>query len=87
MLSGRAGRRSVTRRRASGRRGGCGRGLDRGELPAGADLELAADQVFGTFWYRLLVGHAPLDPAEAAHHADRVLDGLTGRTPPGPGQA
>lgn len=63
------------------------RGLDRGELPAGADLELAADQVFGTFWYRLLVGHAPLDPAEAAHHAERVLDGLTGRTPPGPGPA
>ncbi|WP_017236244.1 TetR-like C-terminal domain-containing protein [Streptomyces sp. SS] len=54
------------------------RGLDRGELPAGADLELAADQVFGTFWYRLLVGHAPLDPAEAAHHAARVLDGLRG---------
>ncbi|MFE0649675.1 TetR/AcrR family transcriptional regulator C-terminal ligand-binding domain-containing protein [Streptomyces sp. NPDC059534] len=57
------------------------RGLDRGELPAGADLELATDQIFGTFWYRLLVGHAALDPAEAAHHVAHVVDGLRGGGP------
>ena len=54
------------------------RGVDRGELPADADLDLATDQVFGTFWYRLLVGHAALDPAEAAGHAAHVIDGLRG---------
>ncbi|MCX5393122.1 TetR/AcrR family transcriptional regulator [Streptomyces sp. NBC_00094] len=53
-------------------------GVDRGELPPGADLELATDQVLGTFWYRLLVGHAALDPADGPAHAARVIDGLRG---------
>ncbi|AUY51803.1 TetR/AcrR family transcriptional regulator [Streptomyces sp. CB01881] len=52
------------------------RGADRGELPATSDLEAATDQLFGLFWYRLLVGHAPLDPAEAPAHVSRLLDGL-----------
>ncbi|WP_079147089.1 TetR-like C-terminal domain-containing protein [Streptomyces griseochromogenes] len=33
--------------------------IDRDELPADLDLEHATDLVFGPFWYRLLVGHAP----------------------------
>ncbi|UQX02748.1 TetR/AcrR family transcriptional regulator [Streptomyces sp. RerS4] len=44
----------------------------------GLDLDLAVDQVFGPFWYRLLVGHAPLDPADAPAHVARLLDGLRG---------
>ncbi|UFS96308.1 TetR/AcrR family transcriptional regulator [Nocardia huaxiensis] len=52
------------------------RGLDRGELDAGLDVDYAVDLVFGPFWYRLLTGHAPLAPAEAADHVDRLIAGL-----------
>jgi len=44
----------------------------RGELPAGADLDLAVDQAYGVLWYRLLVGHAPLD-RRAAEQLARAL--------------
>ena len=37
------------------------RGKARGELPQLADAYLLADLVYGPIWYRLLVGHAPLD--------------------------
>lgn len=37
------------------------RAVDRGELPADADAGLLIDFVFGTVWYRLLLGHASLD--------------------------
>ncbi|MBV6702508.1 TetR/AcrR family transcriptional regulator [Kitasatospora aureofaciens] len=53
------------------------RAVDRGELPAGADLEAATDELFGLFWYRLLVGHNPLDPADAPAHVERMLASLT----------
>ncbi|PTY02119.1 TetR family transcriptional regulator [Opitutaceae bacterium EW11] len=33
----------------------------RGELASGVDLELLLDFVFGAIWYRLLIGHAPLN--------------------------
>jgi AcrR family transcriptional regulator len=41
------------------------RGLARGDLPAGADLDLLVDVAYGVLWYRLLVGHAPLDELAA----------------------
>ncbi len=41
------------------------RGQTRGELPD-ADLATLVDLVYGFLWYRLLVGHAPLDH-RAAH--------------------
>ncbi|WP_019631350.1 TetR/AcrR family transcriptional regulator [Actinomadura atramentaria] len=44
----------------------------RGEIRADADLELAADQVFGVLWYRCLVGHAELDAASADRLAAAV---------------
>ncbi|MFJ4091759.1 TetR/AcrR family transcriptional regulator [Kitasatospora sp. NPDC089913] len=53
-----------------------GRGVQRGELPATADLDAATDQLFGLFWYRLLVGHRPLEPARAAEHVGQLLHGL-----------
>ncbi|MGF1428594.1 TetR/AcrR family transcriptional regulator [Kitasatospora sp. LaBMicrA B282] len=52
------------------------RGVQRGELPATADLDAATDQLFGLFWYRLLVGHQPLEPARAAGHVEQLLHGL-----------
>ncbi|MFE4264231.1 TetR-like C-terminal domain-containing protein [Streptomyces sp. NPDC056883] len=52
------------------------RAVGRGELPAGADLDFAADQIFGPFWYRLLVGHAPLHPGQAARRVTALVAGL-----------
>ncbi|WP_441245069.1 TetR/AcrR family transcriptional regulator [Kitasatospora sp. McL0602] len=58
------------------------RGVAHGELTPGLDLEHAADLVFGPFWYRLLVGHTPLDPADAPAHVRTLLSGFAA-TPPG----
>lgn len=46
------------------------RGVDRGELPIGVDVELICDIVFGTMWYRLMFDHAPLDGGAAEQVAD-----------------
>ncbi|MEU7054931.1 TetR-like C-terminal domain-containing protein [Streptomyces sp. NPDC046197] len=48
------------------------RGRERGELSADHDLDLMVDQVYGVFWYRFLLGHAPLD----ATTADRLTEAL-----------
>ncbi|MCX5196659.1 TetR/AcrR family transcriptional regulator [Streptomyces sp. NBC_00249] len=55
------------------------RALARQEIPPTTDLTHATDLVFGPFWYRLLVEHAPLDPTQAQAHAATVLHGLTHR--------
>jgi len=44
------------------------RGRDAGELPSDADLDMLVDMVYGVLYYRLLIGHAPLD-----RHAARSL--------------
>ena len=49
------------------------RGVDRGQLPPDADLDLIIDQAFGFVWYRLLVGHAPLSRRAATDLAKRLL--------------
>ena len=49
------------------------RGRDRGELPDTADLDLIVDQIYGVFWYRFLLEHAPLDRAAADHLTDSLL--------------
>jgi hypothetical protein len=41
------------------------RGRDAGELAPDADLDMLADMAYGVLYYRLLVGHAPLDEAAA----------------------
>jgi AcrR family transcriptional regulator len=41
------------------------RGQAKGELAADADLDMLVDMTYGVLYYRLLVGHAPLDPAAA----------------------
>jgi len=60
------------------------RAAGRGDLPAGINIAHAVDLVFGPFWYRLLVGHRPLDPADAPHHVADLLDGLKGNHGPPP---
>jgi AcrR family transcriptional regulator len=37
------------------------RGRDAGELAPDADLDMLVDMAYGVLYYRLLVGHAPLD--------------------------
>jgi AcrR family transcriptional regulator len=41
------------------------RGQDAGELPPDADLDMMVDMAYGVLYYRLLVGHAPLDEKAA----------------------
>jgi AcrR family transcriptional regulator len=41
------------------------RGRTAGELAAGADLDMLVDMAYGVLYYRLLVGHAPLDERAA----------------------
>jgi AcrR family transcriptional regulator len=49
------------------------RGRERGELPSGRDVDLMVDQVYGVFWYRFLLEHAPLDTEAAGRLTDALL--------------
>lgn len=51
------------------------RGIDRGELRTDVDPVLVVDLLQGASWYRLLLGHAPLDDRAATAMADTVLGG------------
>ncbi|MFE4590065.1 TetR/AcrR family transcriptional regulator [Streptomyces laurentii] len=66
--------RSFTATRRATLRDLLARGRDDGELSDGADLDLIIDQIYGVFWYRFLLGHAPLDHAAA----DRLAESLLG---------
>lgn len=44
-----------------------------GQLGAGASLDLVADLVFGTMWYRILSGHAPVDERLADELSDAII--------------
>ncbi|MET8704168.1 TetR/AcrR family transcriptional regulator [Kitasatospora sp. NPDC004723] len=65
--------RSFTAARRGALRELLARGCERGELAGEADLDLIADQVYGVFWYRFLLGHAALD----ADTAERLASSLT----------
>jgi AcrR family transcriptional regulator len=52
------------------------RAIERGELPATTDVELALDLLYGPVYHRLLHGHAPLDEPFLQDLVDVVLDGL-----------
>jgi AcrR family transcriptional regulator len=52
------------------------RAVARGEVRADIAPEVAIDVLFSPIVYRLLVGHAPIDPESAATIADAVLGGL-----------
>jgi AcrR family transcriptional regulator len=49
------------------------RGQASGDLSADADLDLLVDVAHGVLWYRLLIGHAPLDPRAARDLAAHLL--------------
>ena len=56
-------------------------GVERGELRGDIDLEVAVDVLYGPIYYRMLVGHAPLDEGFADALADHVFAGLGARDP------
>lgn len=54
-------------------------GMANGEFRAGLDVELVLDLLFGPVYYRLILGHEPLDPAFAAATVRYLVDGLAPR--------
>jgi AcrR family transcriptional regulator len=52
------------------------RAIERGELPATTDIELALDLLYGPLYHRLLHGHAPLNERFLGALVDTVLIGL-----------
>lgn len=67
--------RSFTAARRTALRELLAKGRERGELAGDADLDLIADQVYGVFWYRFLLGHGPLDTDTAERLADSLTTG------------
>ena len=49
------------------------RGRDAGELAQDADLDMLVDMAYGVLYYRLLVGHAPLDETAARSLAAELV--------------
>jgi AcrR family transcriptional regulator len=62
----------VEKRRAPGR-AALARAIARGEAPAGLDVELTLDLVYGPIYHRLLHGHAPLTGRFARDVVDFVV--------------
>jgi len=56
-------------------------GIERGELREDIDQEVAVDVLYGPIYYRMLVGHAPLDDNYADVLADHVFAGLAAGDP------
>jgi AcrR family transcriptional regulator len=56
------------------------RGVARGELERGADLDLACDLILGPMWYRLLLQHGKLDARFARQLAGAVHTVLAAKT-------
>jgi AcrR family transcriptional regulator len=53
------------------------RAIDRGEIPADADIEIALDVLFSPFYHRLLHGHAPVTDRFARVVVDYVVAGAS----------
>ena len=49
------------------------RGVASGDIAATADLDMLADLAYGVLWYRLLIGHAPLDDRAARDLAAHLI--------------
>ena len=56
-------------------------GIERGELREDLDPEVAVDILYGPIYYRMLVGHAPLEEDFANALADHVFAGLSAGDP------
>lgn len=63
------------------------RGRARGEVGEAVDSDFLVDLAFGTLWYRLLGGHAPLDRRFADQLADTLLALSATTASSGPAQA
>jgi AcrR family transcriptional regulator len=55
-----------------------GRAIERGEIPADLDVEVALDLIFGPLYYHLLQIHAPLDDDFVQAAIDLALTGIKG---------
>ena len=55
------------------------RAIERAEIPADTNLELAVDLLYGPLYHRLLHGHAPLNDRFVQEVVDTVLSGLLPR--------
>jgi AcrR family transcriptional regulator len=53
------------------------RAIDRGEIPADTDIEVALDLIYGPIYHRLLHGHARLTDRFVQAVVDSALAGLT----------
>jgi len=51
--------------------------IERGEIKADADIAVVEDMVFGPMWYRLLIGHAPLNEEFAREIIKNILAGIS----------
>ena len=56
-------------------------GIERSELREDLDPEVAVDVLYGPIYYRMLVGHAPLDEGLADALAGHIFAGLGARDP------
>jgi AcrR family transcriptional regulator len=56
-------------------------GIERGELREDLDTEVAVDVLYGPIYYRMLVGHAPLDNDFTDALSDHIFAGLVARDP------
>ena len=54
-----------------------GRAIERGEVPADLDLEVALDLIYGPLYLRLLQGHAALNDGFVQAAIDLALSGIT----------
>ena len=50
--------------------------IARGDVRRGADIEVALDMIYGALFYRLLMGHAPLNGALVKQIVKEALRGL-----------
>jgi AcrR family transcriptional regulator len=54
------------------------RAIERGEIPAGTNIEVALDLIYGPVYHRLLHGHAPLNDRFVRDIVDMALGGIVG---------
>lgn len=60
------------------------RAIDRGEIPADTNIEVAIDLLYGPLYHRLLHGHAPLGDRFVKDVVDMALHGVQRPTDPSP---
>ena len=54
------------------------RGIARGEIHADLDLDVILDALYGPLYYRLLVGHAPLNALFVNNLVDLIMTAISG---------